>query len=158
MLKWRRVNQRRIAATPLLALMIITGHHARAAGTAAVIILSCDGTVRTGPRPDDVQRVSERRVVVNFAEHTVSGFVTSTGSALIANIVREDDTTVDFSGGSTPEGTSSLIGTIDRVTGATTVHATTWARNKIPGGKTMRGLSYFLVCRSDGAAGITLPQ
>jgi hypothetical protein len=94
-----------------------------------------------------VQRVSERRVVVNFAEHTVSGFVTSTGSALIANIVREDDTTVDFSGGSTPEGTSSLVGTIDRVTGATTVHATTWARNKITEGKTMRGLSYFLVCK-----------
>jgi hypothetical protein len=63
---------RRIAATPLLALMIITGHHARAAGIAAVITLSCDGTVRSGPRPDDVQRVSERRVVVNFAEHTVS--------------------------------------------------------------------------------------
>jgi hypothetical protein len=30
--------------------MIITGHHARAAGTAAVITLSCDGTVRSGPR------------------------------------------------------------------------------------------------------------
>jgi hypothetical protein len=31
--------------------------------------------------------------------------------------------------------------------GATTVHATTWARNKITGGKTMRVLSYFLVCK-----------
>jgi hypothetical protein len=101
--------------------------------------------VRSGPGPGDVERISERVIFVNLAEHTVTGFVTNTGSALIANIVHVDDTSVDFIGDST---SSSVFGTIDRVTGATTVHATTWARDKILGGKITRGLSYYLVCKA----------
>ena len=101
--------------------------------------------MRSGPGPGDVERVNERVIFVNLAEHTVTGFVTNTGSALIANIVHVDDTSVDFIGDST---SSSVFGTIDRVTGATTVHTTTWARDKIPGGKITRGLSYYLVCKA----------
>jgi len=143
----------RIAAAPLLALMLIAGRDARAAETTR-ITLSCEGTVRSGPEPGDVQRVSERRVVVNLAEHTVTGFVTNAGSALIANIIHVDDTRIDFTGGST---SSSVFGTLDRVTGATTVHTTTWARDKIKGGKTIRGLSYFLVCKVNSPGALMMP-
>ena len=132
-------------ATPLLALLLIAGQFARAADTKGIITLSCEGTVRSGPGPGDVERVNGRVIFVNLAEHTVTGFVTNTGSALIANIVHVDDTSVDFIGDST---SSSVFGTIDRVTGATTVHTTTWARDKIPGGKITRGLSYYLVCKA----------
>ena len=134
---------RRIA-TPLLALLLIAGQPARAADTKGIITLSCEGTVRSGPGPGDVERVNER-VFVNLAEHTVTGLVTSTGSALIANIVHVDDTSVDFIGDST---SSFVFGTIDRVTGATTAHTTTWARDKSLGGKSTRGLSYYLVCKA----------
>jgi hypothetical protein len=97
--------------------------------------------VRSGPGPGDVERVNERVIFVNLAVHTVTGFVTNTGSALIANIVRVDD----FIGDST---SYSVFGTIDRVNGATTVHTTTWARDKILGSKITRGLSYYLVCKA----------
>ena len=144
----------RIAAAPLLALMLIAGRDARSAETTRIITLSCEGTVRSGPEPGDVQRVSERRVVVNLAEHTVTGFVTNAGSTLIANIIHVDDTRIEFTGGST---SSSVFGTLDRVTGATTVHTTTWARDKIKGGKTIRGLSYFLVCKVNSPGALMMP-
>ena len=135
----------RVAAPVLLALMLISGQYARAVETAGIITLSCDGTVRSGPRSDDVERVSERGIVVNLAEHTVTGFVTISGSALIANIVHVDDTRIDFTGGST---WSSILGSIDRVTGVVTVHTTTWARgNDIPRSKNIRMLSYYLACK-----------
>jgi hypothetical protein len=140
-----KVKTMRRIATPLLALLLIAGQHARAADTKGIITLSCEGTVRSGPGPGDVERVNERVIFVNLAEHTVTGLVTSTGSALIANIVHVDDTSVDFIGDST---SSFVFGTIDRVTGATTAHTTTWARDKSPGGKSTRGLSYYLVCKA----------
>jgi hypothetical protein len=43
---------------------------------------------------------------------------------------------------------SSVFGTIDRVTGATTVHTTTWVTDKIVGSNIIRGLSYYLVCKA----------
>ena len=98
---------RRIA-TLLLALLLIAGQHARAADTKGMITLSCEGTVRSGPGPGDVERVNERVIFVNLAEHTVTGFVTNTGSALTANIVHVDDTSVDFIGDFT---LSSVFGT-----------------------------------------------
>jgi hypothetical protein len=140
-----KVRTMRRIATLLLALLLIAGQHARAADTKGLITLSCEGTVRSGPGPGDVERVNERVIFVNLAEHTVTGFVTNTGSALIANIVHVCDTSVGFIGDST---SSSVFGTIDRVTGATTVHTTTWARDKILGGKITRGLSYYLVCKA----------
>jgi hypothetical protein len=140
-----KVKTMRRIATPLLALLLIAGQHARAADTKGIITLSWEGTVRSGPGPGDVERVNERVIFVNLAEHTVTGLVTSTGSALIANIVHVDDTSVDFIGDST---SSFVFGTIDRVTGATTAHTTTWARDKSPGGKSTRGLSYYLVCKA----------
>src|SRR5262245_36964439 len=112
----------RIATALLMALMLIAAQHAHAAKTAGIMSLSCEGIVRSGPGPGDVERVSDRAVIVNLAEHTVTGFVSNTGSALIANIARVDDATIEFTGGST---TASVFGTIDRLTGATTVHATT---------------------------------
>ena len=125
--------------------MLTAGQHARAAETKGIITLSCEGTVRSGPGPADVERVNERVIFVNLAEHTVTGFVTNTGSALIANIVHVCDTSVGFIGDST---SSSVFGTIDRVTGATTVHTTTWVTDKILGSKIIRGLSYYLVCKA----------
>jgi hypothetical protein len=139
------LQRRRIAAIPLLILMLIAGQQARAAETTGIITLSCEGMVRSGHGPGDVERVSERGIVVNLAEHTVTGFVTITGSALIANIVHVDDIRFEFTGGSA---LSSVFGTIDRVTGDTTVHTTTWVTDKILGSKIIRGLSYYLVCKA----------
>jgi hypothetical protein len=48
----------RIAAAPLLALMLIAGQDARAAETTRIITLSCEGTVRSGPGPGEVQRIN----------------------------------------------------------------------------------------------------
>jgi hypothetical protein len=136
----------RAAGASLLALMLIAGQCARAAETAGIITLSCEGTMRSGPGPDAVARISERGVVVNLAEHTVTGFVTISGSTLIANIVRVDDTRVDFTGDST---SSSILGSIDRATGAATVHVTTWGGGKgLPPGKNLRMLSYYLACKA----------
>jgi hypothetical protein len=135
----------RVAGPSLLTLMLIAGQYARAADTAGIITLSCEGTVRSGPGPDAVQRLSDRGVVVNLAEHTVTGFVTTSGSTLIANIVRVDDTKVNFTGDST---SSSIVGSIDRVTGAATAHVTTWGGGKgLPRGKNIRMLSYYLTCK-----------
>jgi hypothetical protein len=135
----------RVAAASLLAFMLIAGQYARAAETAEIITLSCEGTVRNGPRPGDVERVSERGVVVNLAEHIVSGFVTSAGFPLIANIVHIDDSRIDFTREST---SSSIFGSIDRVTGVATVHTSTWARGKDrPPGEIIRTVSYYLACK-----------
>ena len=129
----------RAAGASLLALMLIAGQCARAAETAGII-------TRSGPGPDAIARISERRVVVNLAEHTVTGFVTISGATLIANIVRVDDTRVDFTGDST---SSSILGSIDRVTGAATAHVTTWGGGKgFPPGKNTRMLSYYLACKA----------
>ena len=137
-----------IATTSLLALIVIAGRHALAANTVGIIALSCQGRVRSGPSPGDVERVSDRGIVVNLAEHTVTWFVTNAGSALLANIVNVDDKRIDFTGGST---SSSVFGTIDRGTGAATVHTTTW------GDRTIRGLSYFLVCKVKSPGALTTP-
>jgi hypothetical protein len=90
--------------------------------------------------------LSERRVVVNLTEHTVTGFVSISGATLIASIVRVDDTRVDFTGDST---SASILGSIDRVTGAATAHVTTWGGGKdLPRGKNIRMLSYYLACKA----------
>jgi hypothetical protein len=62
---------RRIAATRLLALTPVAGQPA-AAQTASVIYLSCAGTVteKTGKS----EPVANIGLVINLAEHTVTGF------------------------------------------------------------------------------------
>jgi hypothetical protein len=60
------LQRRRIAATPLMILMLLAGQHARAAETTGIITLSCEGTVRSGHGPGDVERVSESGIVVNL--------------------------------------------------------------------------------------------
>ena len=139
---------RGIAATWLLALLLMAGQAAGAAKTAGTITMSCDGTVRSGPGPGEVERVSTVEVVVNLAEHIVTVFDTTTGSAVVANIVRVDDTKFEFTGGSAPGGSSFLFGTIDRATAAATVYTTTWARDKVKGSAIIQGLSYYLVCKA----------
>src|SRR6476646_6949389 len=98
------VTMRRIAVTPLLTLMLIGGQHARAAETAEVIALSCDGTIRPAdsedPRlPEPVTMI----LIVSLAEGTVTGFTAPRedwGSQIVAKISRADKRSVSFSGSS----------------------------------------------------------
>jgi hypothetical protein len=82
-------------------------------------------------------------VVIDLAEHTVTGFVTNTGIALIAHIDRVEDTRIDFTGGSMLGGASLVVGTIDRATGAATAHATTLAKDE-----PISARSYYLACKA----------
>jgi hypothetical protein len=78
---------------------------------APTLDLSCDGTKKeesgtAGP-------IRKMRLTVNFAEQTLRGF------ALIAQIDSLTDATITFSGhGPRDGGTTSVIGYVDRVTGA----------------------------------------
>jgi hypothetical protein len=100
----------KIIATMLV--LVLASCNAQAT-EATVISLSCDGTITSGGR-DEKQSVQGMGLVVNFAEHTVSGF------DVVAHIDRTDDASVSFSGeSSAPLGGSSVVrGDIDRVTGA----------------------------------------
>ncbi len=126
---------RRFAA-PLLPLLLIAGQPA-AAQTAAVINLSCDGTVKNGA--GDTEPVRKMGLVVNLAQHTLVGFVP------LARITRLDDVNVDFSGetGAALGGSSSVTGGIDRVTGATWINTFLTAKD----GKIVSSQAYDLVCK-----------
>jgi hypothetical protein len=125
-----------IGATSLLALLLMGGQHA-GAQTATVINLSCDGNVKIGS--GDAEHVPKLGLVVNLPQHTVTGFVP------IAHIDRLDDVNVDFSGQTTTQfgGSSSILGSIDRVTGSAWVNTTLTAKD----GKILETQSYDLVCK-----------
>ena len=146
---------RQIAAMTLLAFLLITGQqHARAAETATVITLTCDGKVLSGPptdsgNPSKVERVSNMSVVVNLTEHTVTGFRTYFGEPLIARIYHVDDTSVDFTGGSSLGNSSSIAGGINRVTGAAMAFVSRHEKDtrNILGSRLVGAESYHLVCK-----------
>jgi hypothetical protein len=148
---------RRITTTPLLVLLLMAGQPARSAETTWVITLTCDGKVFSGlaPAAPNEKRISKMSVIVNLAEHTVTGFYTYNGSALIAHIKDIDDASVHFSGSAlefpnTSRESSFLSGTINRVTGAAYVFVTRDARDttNILGSKLIGAENYHLVCKS----------
>jgi hypothetical protein len=125
-----------IAAATVLALALTAGQPATAQ-TAAVINLSCDGKVKNGAGEEEPVR--KMGLVVNLGQHTVSGFT------LVARIDRVDDVNVDFSGATTDQlgATSSVIGNIDRVTGAAWIATTLSAKDS----KIIGTQAFELVCK-----------
>jgi hypothetical protein len=120
----------RTAATTLLALLLMTGQHVRAAET-AVIYLACDGTM--GPTGilgessgEPSESVKKMGLIVNLADHTVLGF------GVPAHIDVFDETHIEFSGRGTIDAvTRSVQGGIDRVTGGVSVWYTVRNDKKI---------------------------
>jgi hypothetical protein len=105
-------------------------------GEPSVINLSCDGEVTNGA--DQKEPVKKVGLIVNFTQHTVSGF------PVIAHIKDVSDAMVEFGGSKTDAlGTSSIMGTIDRVTGATQLTTIVSGRD----GKIIETRSWDLVCK-----------
>jgi hypothetical protein len=102
----------------------------------AVINLSCDGEINTGA--DQKESVKKIGLVVNLAQHSVSGF------PVVAGIDTVDDALISFSGAKGDAlGTSRVEGTIDRVTGAAVVSTTLFAKD----GKLIATQGWDLVCK-----------
>jgi hypothetical protein len=97
----------------------------------------CDGTVKNGA--DDTELVRKMGLVVSIAQHTVIGFVP------VAHINRLDDANVEFSGdtGSSLGGSTSVMGGIDRVTGAAWINTVIAAKD----GKIIATQAYDLICK-----------
>jgi hypothetical protein len=106
------------------------------AGEASVINLSCDGEVENGAgQKEAVKKVG---LIVNAAQHTVMGF------PVTARIDRMSDAMVEFSGANSDSlGTSSIMGTIDRVTGAAQISTILSAKD----GKIIETRGWDLVCK-----------
>jgi hypothetical protein len=102
----------------------------------AVISLSCNGTVASDPeKPDPVKNFG---LFVTPAAHTVSGF------SVVAHIDVIDDANVHFSGEQHDAlGGSSIMGTIDRVTGAAWVNTFIRAQD----GKLLETRKWDLLCK-----------
>jgi hypothetical protein len=109
------------------------------AAETAVINLSCDGTMEIAGAPTETQEpVKKFGLIVNLAEHTVSGF------SVVARITNIDDATVEFNGvAENPSGTSSVLGNIDRVTGKTWA----WTMGTAKDGKIVTSHAFDLVCK-----------
>jgi hypothetical protein len=122
-----------IAATALLALPLMAGHHTRAAADAAVIYLSCAGTVEhmTGKS----EPIANLGLVINLAEHTVTGL----SYGYVAHIDSADDVSISFSGAG---GSALLFGDMARVTGAMSALNKVWVGDKV-----RIEDSYDLVCK-----------
>jgi hypothetical protein len=124
----------RITAATLLTLLLVAGQHA-AAQTATVVNLSCDGTKRM-VGDDKRNPVTGLGLVVNLVDQTVTGF------GIVAHIEHADAARITFGGegpalprkvggGHLTDGTISLSGELDRVTGALSVETSTaFAYNK----------------------------
>jgi hypothetical protein len=128
---------RSITTTTLLALL------ATQAAETAVIDLSCDGTMRNlrdeTAKPKPTEKIG---LVVNLAEHTVSGF------GVVAHIDNADNATVKFNSEDiTPDRTVvvSVKGEIDRVTGKTwVIHET---EIEVDNERIKASYGYNLVCK-----------
>jgi hypothetical protein len=130
----------RIAAAPLLVLLVTAGQHTRAAELAEVISLSCDGTKEwTGglgePTGKPLEPVKKMGLILNFTEHTVVGFQVFGGFDAPAHIDVVNDTRVEFS-------SSVVKGAIDRVTGSAWVFVNLATKTRFIGAD-----KYELVCK-----------
>jgi len=102
--------------TTAAALLVVTSMTAQAAEP-ETLTLACNGTVTDDDKPEPVSM----GIVVDFANRTVQGFLTPGDGLAVyypVNITGWDDVTVSFRGsGSDKIGSSSIRGTMDRVTG-----------------------------------------
>ena len=129
----------KITAMALL-LLLLARSNAQAAET-TVITLSCDGTI-TDARARDAkpEPVNKMGLILNLVEQTVSGF-----AGIVANIDKVDGADILFSGegnllapaGRGSKGSITVIGDIDRVTGAVSARTLTTATT----------YSYDLLCK-----------
>jgi hypothetical protein len=132
---------RRIAATTLLALVLIFGQRAAAQTTETIINLLCNGTSAT----DDAKEATNNvRLVIDLSDGTVTGF------GIVARIVRADGASISFSGKGPlfvrgmNVGTMSLTGEFDRVSAGLTVIATTLPSSEKIAAKSYK---YELACK-----------
>ena len=102
--------------TTAAALLVVTSMTAQAAEP-ETLTLACNGTVTDDDKPEPVSM----GIVVDFANRTVQDFLTPGDGLAVyypVNITGWDDVTVSFRGsGSDKIGSSSIRGTMDRVTG-----------------------------------------
>jgi hypothetical protein len=121
----------------ITALVLALGLHCAQAAEPTVITLACDGKATTGDKSEPIDKMG---LVVNFTERTVSGF-----GGIVAPIGMVDAAQISFGGTGDltlpgdggGKGGISVIGDIDRVTGA--VVATTMT--------TALTTSYELLCK-----------
>jgi hypothetical protein len=119
----------------LLALTLLLLAAPAVAGEPSVINLSCDGEVTNGADQEPVKKVGS---ILNLAQRTVSGF------PVVAHIDTMDDALVGFSGNQSDSlGSSSIMGTIDRVTGAAQI----WTLLTAKDGKIIGSQAWDLVCK-----------
>ena len=119
--------------------LALAGHYAQAAEP-TVVNLSCDGTMAIVGDPTETKEpITKIGLIVNLAAHTVLGFTP------VARITKVDDGIVEFEGtAATPlGGTSSVSGSVDRVTGKTSA----WTTGAAKDGKIITSDVFDLVCK-----------
>ena len=99
-----------VIASAILLTLFLTEAQAQTAEP-AILDLSCDGTKKE--ESGTARPIRKMRLSLNFAEKTISGF------DLVAQIDSLTDATITFSvHGPRDGGTTSIIGYVDRATGA----------------------------------------
>ena len=109
---------------------------------AAVLTLSCDGTMKAEKEQAKPQAISKMGLTVNFDAGIVTGL-----TAITARIDEDNGNSVSFKGSTThPTGAKwSVHGTIDRITGR--LDATvTWFNSKT--NELVMTMNYELICKS----------
>jgi hypothetical protein len=128
-----------VKLTAIMLALLLAEHYAQAA-EATVVNLSCDGTMTIVGDPTETKEpVTKIGLIVNLAAHTVLGFTP------VARITKVDEGIVEFEGtAATPlGGTSSVSGSVDRVTGKTSAWTTSTAKD----GKIVTSDVFDLVCK-----------
>jgi hypothetical protein len=108
--------------------------------TAAVVTLSCDGTMNAEKEQAKPQAISKMGLTVNFDAGIVTGL-----TAITARIDQDNGNSVSFKGSTThPTGAKwSVHGTIDRTTGGLGA-AVTWFNSKT--NELVLTMNYDLIC------------
>ncbi len=108
--------------------------------TAAVLTLSCDGTMK-GEEQEKPQAIIRMGLIVNFDAGLVTGF-----TGITARIDEVNDNSVSFKGTTIhPSGAEwSVHGTIDRITGWLGA-AVTWSNPKT--NNLLMRVNYELICK-----------
>jgi hypothetical protein len=128
---------------PAAAMILVAGLSTTAqAVETGTLTLACTGTTVAGyegakPEPTSMS------LILNFAAGTVQGFGVPGWWEPAVRITGINEVTVAF-GGSAPEVSLSLLGTIDRVTGEVEANET---QTDTKTGKTFGSTSYSLKCR-----------
>jgi hypothetical protein len=109
--------------------------------TAAVLKLSCDGTMKAEEEQEKLQAITKMGLIVNFDAGVVTGF-----TGIAARIYEVNTNSVSFKGTTiNPSGAEwSVHGTIDRITGSLGA-AVTWFNPKT--NNLLMRMNYELICR-----------